>query len=149
MIVARRNPGNNPNVRRVLCPASCVGSGRLNGRYTLVASKHFDKKASKLDVKRVSPRTTTKNGVNGVMSNSVVRVSVPGHSVGIGLSSRRLTRHPVAPIAHSQGISGTLGTCTDVIDSTSGNKIEVMRWERTCRWEGGVEFKDVSTLFKT
>lgn len=126
IIVAGRNPGNNPNVRRVLCPASCVGSHRLKGRYTLVASNHFDNNASKLDVNRVSPRTTTKKGVKGVRSKSVVRVGVPRHAVGIGLASRRLTTHPVAPIAHRHGIPGDLGTCTDVMDSTSGKTMEVV-----------------------
>lgn len=53
---------------------------------------------------------------------------MPGHSVGIGLASRRLTTHPVAPMAHGHRISGTLGTCTDVIDSTSGKTIELVSW---------------------
>lgn len=138
IIVARRNPGNNPNVRRVLCPASCVGDHRLNGRYTLVASNQFSKNASNLDVNRVDPRTTTNNGVNGVGSNSVVIVSVPDHSVGIGLSSRRLTTHPRRPLGHGHRMDGTLHTCTRDMDSTSGNNMEVVSWSFPNFPNGGI-----------
>ncbi len=93
IILHGRNPGNNPNVRRVLTPADCVVNGNLNGYITLVASNHFSNTARNTYVNRISPRTTRNNLVNLLGSNSVVSVSVPTHDVGIRLSSRRVTTH--------------------------------------------------------
>lgn len=93
IIVHCRNPGNKPKVRRVLCPAACLGSVKLNGTYTLLASNQFSNNASNLSVNRTSPRTTDNNAVNLIGANSVVAVSVPGHSVALSISRLRLRRH--------------------------------------------------------
>lgn len=93
IIVECRNPGNNPNVERVLGPASTVVNDNLNGYITLVASNHFSNTAENTTVNRMSPRTTINNPVTLIRRNSVVRVSVPTGAVGLLISSRRLTGH--------------------------------------------------------
>ncbi len=123
IIVHCRNPGNNPNVERVLGPASSVVNVKLNRDITLVASKHFDNTAENTYVNRVSPRTTDNNTVNVIHRNSVVDVGVPRGGLRLRVSSRRLGREVGGFIPGAGRLDNCLGHCTSLISDKTRKTI--------------------------
>lgn len=93
IIIHCRNPGNNPNVQRVLTPASTVVKTKLNSSIKLVASKHFSNNACNVIINRITPRTTINNAVTLIRRKSSVAVSTSRGLLRLGMPSRRLTGH--------------------------------------------------------
>lgn len=93
IVVHCRKPGNNPKVHRVLVVANTVGNTKLKRSIVLVASKQFSKKAAKLYIKRITPRTISNKPVTFIRSNSQMHVSVNRHALSLLISSSRLRHH--------------------------------------------------------